>query len=161
VRRREPLRRPLNLPRTLFTRRGLTGFHALARGDRAAFLRDALAPSYPRGRVWDAPVEAAARDRRFGVAAEPDGADEIVCATGFLRGYQHDPLLRRLVEEHDAGVWVPAGNAEALAGALSALAANRERVETMGRNARALAEREFGRDEMAERLARTLEEVAG
>jgi glycosyltransferase involved in cell wall biosynthesis len=69
--------------------------------------------------------------------------------------------LRGLVEEHDAGVWVPAGNAEALAGALSALAANPERVEHMGRNARALAEREFGRDEMADRLAQTLEDVAG
>ena len=71
-----------------------------------------------------------------------------------------DGWLRRLVEEHEAGVWVPAGNAEALAGALSALAANPERVELMGRNARALAERDFGRDEMADRLARTLEEVA-
>ena len=69
--------------------------------------------------------------------------------------------LRGLAEEHEAGVWVPAGNAEALAGALSALAANPERVEQMGRNARALAEREFGRDEMADRLARTLEEAAG
>jgi glycosyltransferase involved in cell wall biosynthesis len=67
--------------------------------------------------------------------------------------------LRRLVEEHDAGIWVPAGNAEALAGALSALAANPTRVEQMGRNARTLAEREFGRDEMADRLAQTLEEV--
>lgn len=69
--------------------------------------------------------------------------------------------LRGLAEEHEAGVWVPAGNAEALAGALSALAANPERVEQMGRNARALAEREFGRDEMADRLARTLEDAAG
>jgi glycosyltransferase involved in cell wall biosynthesis len=67
--------------------------------------------------------------------------------------------LRGLAEEHEAGVWVPAGNAEALAGALSALAANPARVEEMGRNARVLAEREFGRDEMAERLAQTLEEV--
>jgi glycosyltransferase involved in cell wall biosynthesis len=58
-------------------------------------------------------------------------------------------------------VWVQGGHAEALAGALSALAANPARVELMGRNARALAEREFGRDEMADRLARTLEEVAG
>jgi glycosyltransferase involved in cell wall biosynthesis len=69
--------------------------------------------------------------------------------------------LRGLVEDNDAGVWVPGGNAEALAGALSALAANPERIELMGRNARALAEREFGRDEMADRLARTLEEAVG
>ena len=69
--------------------------------------------------------------------------------------------LRGLVEDNDAGVWVPGGNAEALAGALSALAANPDRVELMGRNGRALAEREFGRDEMADRLARTLEEAVG
>ncbi|MBD0339253.1 MAG: glycosyltransferase family 4 protein [Thermoleophilia bacterium] len=70
--------------------------------------------------------------------------------------------MRRLVEENDAGAWVPAGESEALAWALSALAGDRERVERMGRNARALAEREFSRDLMADRLARTLEEaVAG
>jgi glycosyltransferase involved in cell wall biosynthesis len=71
-----------------------------------------------------------------------------------------DGWLRRLVEENDAGVWVPAGNAEALAGALSTLSANPDGVARMGRNARSLAEREFGRDEMADRLARTLEEAA-
>jgi glycosyltransferase involved in cell wall biosynthesis len=73
-----------------------------------------------------------------------------------------DGWLRRLVEENDAGVWVPGGDAEALAGSLAELAGDRGRVERMGRNARALAEREFSRDLMAERLARTLEEaVAG
>jgi glycosyltransferase involved in cell wall biosynthesis len=71
-----------------------------------------------------------------------------------------DGWLRMLVEENDAGVWVPAGNAEALAGALSTLSANPDGVARMGRNARSLAEREFGRDEMADRLARTLEEAA-
>jgi glycosyltransferase involved in cell wall biosynthesis len=70
-----------------------------------------------------------------------------------------DGWLRRLVEEHDAGVWVPGGNAEALAGALSVLAGDSARVKRMGRNARELAEREFGRDEMADRLARTLEDA--
>lgn len=71
-----------------------------------------------------------------------------------------DGWLRRLVEENEAGVWVQAGSAEGIAGALLALAGNPEGVERMGRNARALAEREFGRDEMADRLALTLEEVA-
>jgi glycosyltransferase involved in cell wall biosynthesis len=73
-----------------------------------------------------------------------------------------DGWVRRLVEENDAGAWVPAGDSEALAWALSALAGDPKRVERMGSNARALAEREFSRDLMAERLARTLEEaVAG
>ena len=70
-----------------------------------------------------------------------------------------DGWVRRLVEENEAGAWVPAGDSEALAWALSALAGDHDRVERMGRNARALAEREFSRDLMAERLARTLEEA--
>jgi glycosyltransferase involved in cell wall biosynthesis len=70
-----------------------------------------------------------------------------------------DGWLRQLVEENDAGAWVPAGDAEALAWALSALAGDPARVERMGRNARALAEREFSRDLMAERLEQTLEDV--
>ena len=70
-----------------------------------------------------------------------------------------DGWLRRLVEENDAGAWVPAGDAEALAWALSALAGDPERVEQMGRNARTLAEREFSRDLMADRLTRVLEEA--
>jgi glycosyltransferase involved in cell wall biosynthesis len=70
-----------------------------------------------------------------------------------------DGWLRRLVEENDAGIWTPAGEAEGLAAALADLAANPEHVERMGRNARALAERQFSRDLMAERLARTLEEA--
>jgi glycosyltransferase involved in cell wall biosynthesis len=70
-----------------------------------------------------------------------------------------DGWLRRLVDEHDAGAWVPAGDPAALAAALTELADDEARVERMGRNARALAEREFSRDLMAERLARTLEEA--
>jgi hypothetical protein len=30
----------------------------------------------------------------------PDDAETVVCATGFLRGYRHDPLLASLVDEH-------------------------------------------------------------
>jgi hypothetical protein len=29
-----------------------------------------------------------------------NGADKVICATGFLDGVAHDPLLRRLVDEH-------------------------------------------------------------
>lgn len=72
-----------------------------------------------------------------------------------------DGWVRRLVEANEAGAWVPAGEPEALAWALSALAGDRERVERMGRNARELAEREFSRDLMAERLERTLEDAIG
>jgi cation diffusion facilitator CzcD-associated flavoprotein CzcO len=101
VRRREPERRPLNLPRPLFTKRGLAAFHATNHAERAELLRRLSAPSYPPGRAWDEPLERAARERRFRVAPEIDGAEQIVCATGFLRGYRHDRLLARLVDEHD------------------------------------------------------------
>ena len=85
---REPVLRPLNLPRPFFTKRGLDDFR---RGDRAAFLEAFSTPSYPRELHLDVPV---ARE-------VPDDAEQVVCATGFLRGYAHDPLLARLVEEHD------------------------------------------------------------
>jgi hypothetical protein len=100
VRRREPARRPLNVPRELFTRRGLAAFHSRPAAERAGLLRSWLAPSYPPGRAWDEPLDQAARAGRFHVAAEVDGAEQIVCATGFLRGYHHDGLLARLVAEH-------------------------------------------------------------
>src|SRR5919206_30434 len=44
--------------------------------------------------------ERAAAEGRFRVEAAVNGAEQVICATGFLRGYAHDPLLRRLVEEH-------------------------------------------------------------
>jgi hypothetical protein len=43
------------------------------------------------------------------VAAELNGADQVICATGFERGYTHDPLLARLVGERElptAGDWI-------------------------------------------------------
>jgi cation diffusion facilitator CzcD-associated flavoprotein CzcO len=109
VRRREPERRPLNLPRELFTQRGLAGFHATSRDERAGLLRSWSAPSYPPGREWDEPVERARREGRFRVAAELDGSPQILCATGFKRGFEHDPLLARLVADHGletAGQWI-------------------------------------------------------
>ena len=68
--------------------------------------------------------------------------------------------LRSLVEENDAGVYAPGGDAGALAGALAALAGDPDGVARMGKNARDLATREFARDLLADRLATTLEEVA-
>lgn len=100
VRRREPERRPLNLPRELFTRRGLTAYQRTDPFARTALLRRWLAPSYPPGRAWDEPVEAAARAGRFTVARDVDGAEQVVCATGFRRGFRHHPLLARLVDDH-------------------------------------------------------------
>jgi cation diffusion facilitator CzcD-associated flavoprotein CzcO len=100
VRRREPMRRPLNVPRPLFSRRGLAVFHATGRLERTAVLTHLGEPSYPAGREWDEPVEAAEREGRFRVAESVDGEVQVICATGFHRGFEHDPLLRRLVEQH-------------------------------------------------------------
>lgn len=101
VRRREPERRPLNLPRELFTRRGLAAYHKTAPDERARLLRRHSAPSYPPGRAWDEPLEQARREGRFRVAAEANGAGQIICATGFKRGFRNDALLRRLVADHE------------------------------------------------------------
>jgi cation diffusion facilitator CzcD-associated flavoprotein CzcO len=109
VRRREPERRPLNLPRELFTRRGLAAFHRTGREERLAFLHRWSAPSYPQGREWDEPVERARREGRFRVQHKLDGAEQIICATGFKRGFGHDPLLARLVRDQGletTGGWI-------------------------------------------------------
>jgi glycosyltransferase involved in cell wall biosynthesis len=72
-----------------------------------------------------------------------------------------DGWMRELVELNDAGLYVRAGDASDLAAKLGALRDDPEAVERMGRNARALAEREFGRDELAARALALLCEAAG
>jgi hypothetical protein len=100
IRRREPVRRPLNVPRPLLSKRGLAPFHASSPERRAALLRELSTPSYPPGREWDEPVAAAEREGRFRVDAAANGAEQIICATGFRRGYAEDALLARLVVDH-------------------------------------------------------------
>lgn len=71
-----------------------------------------------------------------------------------------DGWMRELVEANDAGLYVRAGDAEDLAQKLAWLRAHPEEVERMGRNARALAERDFDRDQLAEQVLGILAEVA-
>ena len=107
VRRREPVRRPLNVPRAFFTRRGLAGFHSTAPAERAAILTSLLQPSYPVGRAWDEPLARAGE--RFRVAAEVNGAAQVICATGFRRGFRENELLARLADDHGLethGQWI-------------------------------------------------------
>jgi cation diffusion facilitator CzcD-associated flavoprotein CzcO len=109
VRRREPVRRPLNVPRHYFSRRGLAGYHRLTTRERVERLRTLTAPSYPAGARWDEPLESAAREGRFRVEQSLNGSAQVICATGFRRGFEHDPLLARLVAEHDletADTWL-------------------------------------------------------
>jgi hypothetical protein len=105
VRRHEPARRPLNVARPLFTKRGLSSFHATPAPERAALLRRYGEPSYPPGRSWDEPLEHAASAGHFrvesGLNGSLNGAEQVICATGFQRGYHHDLLLARLVADHE------------------------------------------------------------
>ena len=98
VRRREPVRRPLNLPRPLFTRRGLASFHGTAPDERASAscARTRRRPIRPAGE-WDEALR-----RRRGSASRPsvNGAAQIICATGFRRGFADDPVLARPGLEH-------------------------------------------------------------
>jgi cation diffusion facilitator CzcD-associated flavoprotein CzcO len=101
VRRREPVRRPLNVPRHYFSRRGLNEYHRLTPRERVERLRTLAAPSYPAGDQWDEPLERATREGRFRVEPSLNGSAQVICATGFRRGFRHDPLLAQLVAEHD------------------------------------------------------------
>jgi len=100
VRRREPKRRPLNVPREYFSRPGLPGFPRLTPGERAARLRELLSPSYPPGRAFDEPLARAMMEDRFRVEDAVNGSRQVICATGFRCGFRHDPVLARLVDEH-------------------------------------------------------------
>jgi glycosyltransferase involved in cell wall biosynthesis len=71
-----------------------------------------------------------------------------------------DGWMRSLVEDNDAGLYVRAGDARELADKLAWLRDHRADAERMGRNARALAEREFDRERLAERALAVLEEAA-
>jgi hypothetical protein len=106
IRRREPLRRPLNVPRPFFSKRGLAAFHAATVERRAATLRELSTPSYPAGAAWDEPVRAAEREGRFRAQASPNGTAsldgvQIIAATGFRQGFRHDAVLADLVDAHD------------------------------------------------------------
>jgi hypothetical protein len=101
IRRREPLRRPLNVPRPFFSKRGLAAYHASSSERRAETLRSLSTPSYPPGAAWDAPVRAAEREGRFRVEASPNGSEQVIAATGFRQGFRNDALLADLVDAHD------------------------------------------------------------
>jgi glycosyltransferase involved in cell wall biosynthesis len=70
-----------------------------------------------------------------------------------------DGWMRELVEANQAGVYVRAGDAADLAEKVAWLRDNPAEARRMGENARALAEREFARDDIAERALGVLEEA--
>ena len=86
IRRREPLRRPLNVPRAYFSKRGLAGFHRLAPPERIELLDDLGRPSYPPG------PRVGRRRRGGGSAAARLPGDR---ATGFRQGLARGRAPRR------------------------------------------------------------------
>jgi cation diffusion facilitator CzcD-associated flavoprotein CzcO len=91
IRRRRPLRRPLNVPRAYFSKRRLDAFHRLPPRRRTALLRELAQPSYPPGREWDAGVR---------LVDEPPPGFQLIAATGFRKGFREDMLLADLVDAH-------------------------------------------------------------
>jgi glycosyltransferase involved in cell wall biosynthesis len=71
-----------------------------------------------------------------------------------------DGWMRELVERHEAGLYVRAGDPRDLAEKIAWLRDHPEQAVRMGHNARALAEREFDRDALAGRAFAVLEEAA-
>jgi glycosyltransferase involved in cell wall biosynthesis len=71
-----------------------------------------------------------------------------------------DGWMRELVEQNEAGLYVRAGDAADLAEKIAWLRDNPQGAARMGANARALAEREFGRDELAARALAVLEDAS-
>ncbi|MBN2406018.1 MAG: glycosyltransferase family 4 protein [Coriobacteriia bacterium] len=65
-----------------------------------------------------------------------------------------------VVEQHEIGIYVPATDSMAMADAIMRLADDNELRERMGHNARRLAETEFGRDQLANRVLGVLEHAA-
>ena len=97
------------MARHYFTKRGLAGYLGTDPERRVELLRDFLQPSYPPGRDWDEPLERAESEGRFHVEPAVNGAAQVICATGFRRGFRHDRLLARLADEtgiETAASWI-------------------------------------------------------
>ncbi|MEN6409803.1 MAG: glycosyltransferase family 4 protein [Anaerolineaceae bacterium] len=70
-----------------------------------------------------------------------------------------DGVIRKVVEEAGAGIFVPPGNAHALAQALRQLANDPQTRRRMGANGRSAIETHFSRVDLAQRLTELLEEM--
>jgi glycosyltransferase involved in cell wall biosynthesis len=72
-----------------------------------------------------------------------------------------DGVIRDVIEQGEAGVFVTPGDPEALANAVRELAADPGRVRQMGANGRAYLEEHFDRPKVAEMLNELLRELTG
>jgi glycosyltransferase involved in cell wall biosynthesis len=80
-------------------------------------------------------------------------------ATGLAVLNNYPGWLAGMIKENDCGQAVPPRNPEAFAKALMDMADNPDHVKEMGRNSRALAEREFNRGKLADEFVEFLEEI--
>ena len=71
-----------------------------------------------------------------------------------------DGVIRAVVEEAEAGLFVPPGKPAELAEAVCALARDADARGRMGGSARRFVEKRFNRDDQAELFVRSLEEAA-
>jgi glycosyltransferase involved in cell wall biosynthesis len=71
-----------------------------------------------------------------------------------------DGVIRKVIEAAQAGIFVPPGNAAALAQAIAQLADSREEATEMGANARAHVVKHFNREDQARELSCLLMSVA-
>ena len=71
-----------------------------------------------------------------------------------------DGAIRQVIEEARAGVFVPPGDAVALAAAIRRLAANRAAGRAMGRSGRAFVARHFDREALADGLEQVMRQAA-
>jgi glycosyltransferase involved in cell wall biosynthesis len=132
-------------------RRGLDNVVFAAAGDKRAAARLAAASDACMTIFKDVPILATnSPNKLFDTFAA--GRAAIVNTDGWQR---------TLVEEHEAGVYARPGDAADLAEKVLALRDDPERTRRYGSNARRLAEREFDRDLLAERLRGVLERAAG
>jgi glycosyltransferase involved in cell wall biosynthesis len=70
-----------------------------------------------------------------------------------------DGVIREVVEEAQAGVFVPPGDPSALADAIQMLANNPQKCRTMGMNGRITVVSRFSRDAFADQFSLILEEM--
>jgi glycosyltransferase involved in cell wall biosynthesis len=130
--------------------RGLGNVILLPAGDKRAAARLAAASDACLTIFKDVPILATnSPNKLFDTFAA--GRPAIVNSAGWQRS---------LVEDNDAGLYARTGDPADLAARVLELRDDPARARKMGANGRALAEREFGRDLLADRFRALLEEVA-
>lgn len=70
-----------------------------------------------------------------------------------------DGVIREVIEQNNAGIFVPPGNPKLLSNAIIALADDRERGKAMGWNGRKAVEKDFDRARLADKLGELVDEL--